>query len=51
MMVLDTICVHRTCNSQLVVSERKPVYCEVCNRAVRPEEIEVVDNAPSPFSG
>lgn len=51
MMAVETIFVHKACNSQLVISGNGPVYCEVCNRTVRPEEIKEVDNSPGPFSG
>lgn len=51
MVAVETIFVHKVCNSQLVVSGNKPVYCEVCNRAVRSDEIKEVDNSPSPFAG
>jgi len=51
MMAVETIFVHRVCNSQLVRMPRRPLFCEVCNRAVGPNEIREVDNSPSPFSG
>ncbi len=43
--------VHKVCKSQLIRVENQPIFCEVCNRTVRPEEIEQVDDSPSPFSG
>ncbi len=43
--------VHRVCKSQLIAAENKPTFCEVCNRVVSLEEIEEVDDSPSPFSG
>ena len=46
-----TMLVHKVCNSQLVEVGDKPIFCEVCNRTVRPDEIVEVDNSPSPFSG
>ncbi|MDE1853920.1 MAG: hypothetical protein KGI38_09300 [Thaumarchaeota archaeon] len=50
-MAPETIFVHKVCSSQLLVSGSRPVYCEVCNRTVRPDEIREVDNTPSPFAG
>ena len=43
--------VHKVCRSQLVKAEGKPVFCDVCEREVKEEEMEVVDDSPSPFSG
>ena len=43
--------VHTVCKSQLIRVAGKPVFCEVCNRAVHPDEIMEVDNSPGPFSG
>ncbi len=43
--------VHKVCNSQLVRVPGKPLFCEVCNRLVEPDEVLEVDNTPSPFSG
>ncbi len=43
--------VHKVCKSQLIKVEKKPIFCEVCNRVVPPEEIEEEDDSPSPFSG
>ena len=51
MMAVETIFVHKTCNSQLVRLNDEPFYCEVCGRAARPNEIAEVDNSPSPFAG
>ncbi len=51
MMAVETIFVHRACRSQLVILADRPVYCEVCGRTVRREEINEVDNSPSPFAG
>ncbi len=51
MMASGTIFVHKVCNSQLVRVGTKPLYCEVCNRPVRPEEVIEVDNTPGPFAG
>jgi hypothetical protein len=50
-MAVETIFVHEVCNSQLVRLGNEPFYCEVCGRAVRPDEIKEVDNSPSPFAG
>ncbi len=51
MMAVETIFVHKVCNSQLARMGIKPLYCEVCNRPVKPGEIIEVDNTPSPFAG
>ncbi len=51
MMAVETIFVHKACNSQLVRVGDKPLFCEVCNRPVRMEEVKEVDNTPSPFAG
>jgi hypothetical protein len=51
MMAVETIYVHKVCNSQLVRVGTKPLFCEVCNRAVRMDEVKEVDNTPSPFAG
>ncbi len=51
MMAAETIYVHKVCNSQLVMTPDKPVYCEVCGRTVGPEEIDEIDNSPGPFAG
>ncbi len=51
MMAVETICVHKACNSQLVRVGDRPLFCEVCNRTVRMDEVKEVDNSPSPFSG
>jgi hypothetical protein len=45
------ILIHKVCKSQLIKVEGKPIFCDVCNRVVEPEEIEEVDDRPSPFSG
>ena len=50
-MAVETIFVHRICKSQLVRLENRPLFCEVCNRPVRPDEVLEVDNTPSPFAG
>lgn len=47
---LDMI-VHTVCRSQLNRVEGEPFFCEICDRAVGPDEIEEVDDSPSPFSG
>lgn len=46
-----TLFVHKVCRSQLVKVEGGRPFCEVCDRFVEPDEIEEVDNSPSPFSG
>lgn len=51
MMAVDTIFVHRACNSQLIRLRKGPFHCEVCNRPVSSTEVEEVDNTPSPFAG
>ena len=48
---VETVFVHKACNSQLVRLGSDPFYCEVCNRPVRSGEINEVDNTPSPFAG
>jgi hypothetical protein len=50
-MVVETIFVHKVCHSQLVRVGNSPLYCEVCNRPVRADEVMEVDNTPSPFAG
>ena len=45
-----TLLVHRACRSQLTHA-RGVLFCEVCGRAVAPDETMEVDNSPSPFSG
>ncbi len=49
MMAVETILVHKLCNSQL--TKRSTLFCEVCNREVFSREVLEVDNSPSPFSG
>ena len=51
MMTVETIFVHKVCNSQLVRVGNKPLFCGVCNRTVRMDEVKEVDNTPSPFAG
>ncbi len=51
MMAVETILVHKTCNSQIVRVGSRPLFCEICNREVRPGEVREVDNSPSPFAG
>jgi hypothetical protein len=50
-LVEDKMLVHKVCNSQLVRVGNKPLFCEVCNRTVRPDEVAEVDDTPSTFSG
>ena len=50
-LVEEPMLVHKVCNSQLVRVPNKPLFCEVCNRPVTPDEVLEVDNSPSPFSG
>lgn len=50
-LVEDLMLVHKVCSSQLVRVANMPLFCEVCNRIVRPDEVMEVDNSPSPFSG
>ena len=50
-MAVETIFVHKVCNSQLVRVGGRPLYCEICGRAVRKDEVKEVDNTPSPFAG
>lgn len=45
------VLVHKVCRSQLIKVEGKPVFCDVCAREVKEEEIEEVDDSPGPFSG
>ena len=42
--------VHTECKGELFQREG-PVQCEICGRDVRREEILVVDDSPSTFSG
>ncbi len=51
MMAVETIHVHKVCNSQLVVVQNRPLVCDVCGRQVRRDEVKEVDNSPSPFAG
>jgi hypothetical protein len=51
MMAVETILVHKPCNSQLSRRKNGLAFCEVCNRDVLPGEILEVDNTPSPFAG
>lgn len=43
--------IHKACRSQLVKIVGQPVFCDVCAREVKEEEVEEVDDSPSPFSG
>ena len=43
--------VHKVCRSQLTRVGGGPPFCEVCDRTVGPDEVEEVDDSPSPFSG
>ena len=47
----ETIFVHKVCLSQLLKTGEATPFCEICDRSVEPDEIEEVDNSPSPFSG
>ena len=51
MMAADTIFVRTVRTSQLTASVGKSVCSEVCQRAVRLEEIDETDNSPGPFVG
>ncbi len=51
MIAVETIHVHKACNSQIVVLGHRQLFCEVCNHPVRPDDIKEVDNSPSPFAG
>ena len=42
--------VHAECNGELY-QHNDFVYCDLCEREVRHEEILVVDESPSAFSG
>ena len=50
-MAVETIYVHKLRNSQLVGAGYEPFSCEICNRKVRPGEIQEVDNSPNPSAG
>ena len=43
--------VHKVCNSQLIKIEGRLIYCDICAREVKEEEVEEVDDSPGPFSG
>jgi hypothetical protein len=47
----QVILVHKVCRSQLVRVAESQLFCEVCDHVVNSDEIEEVDNSPSPFSG
>ena len=47
----STLLVHKPCNSQLTDMQDGPLFCEVCDTAVGPEETSETDNSPGPFSG
>ncbi len=45
------VLIHRICKAQLIAADHDPIFCDVCNAFVKPDEVEEVDDSPSPFSG
>jgi hypothetical protein len=42
--------IHKEDKGQISYSEGK-AYCTVCDKEIKPYELEEVDDSPSPFSG